>query len=68
MSRERAGKHDFYELVVRSEFSKFAADVPGLALLTPHVYGYVGEKNTWISHMSEAVAASLITLPAIYTL
>lgn len=54
--------------MVRFEFAGSTADVSGLALLTPHVYGYVGEKNTWISHMSGAAAASLITLPAIYTL
>jgi len=66
MSRERIEKHDFYELVVKSQFSERAADVPGLALLTQHVYGYVGEKNYGISHMS--ATASLITQPAIYTL
>ena len=66
-SGERIGKHDFYDFVVRLDFSESTADVPGLALLTPHVYGYAGEKNTCISHMSEAAAASLITLPAIHT-
>lgn len=69
----RAGKElenmIFYEFAVRLVSCGSAADVPGLVLLTPHVYGYVGEKNTCISHMSEAAAAaSLITLPAIYTL
>lgn len=48
MSRERFGEHDFYEFVVRFEFSESVANVPGVALLTPHVYGYAGEKNTWI--------------------
>lgn len=67
MSRERIGKHDFYEFVVRFEFSGSAADVLGLALLTPHVYGYVGEKSSWISRVSEAAAPGLISLPAIYT-
>lgn len=38
----------------------------GIALLTPHVRGYVGEKNSRISHMS--ATASLSTLPAVYTL
>lgn len=37
----------------RLYFSGMAADVSRLALLTTHVYGYVGEKNTCTSHMSE---------------
>ncbi len=66
-SRERIGKHDFYEFVVRLDFPGSAADVPGLELLSPHIHRKAGEKNTCISHMSEAAAASLVTLPAIYT-
>lgn len=44
--------------MVRFEFSESAADPPRLALLT---YEYVGEKNTWKLHISEAAAAYLIT-------
>ncbi|GLD75107.1 ADP-ribose glycohydrolase MACROD1 [Lates japonicus] len=44
-SRERVGKHDFYEFVVRFQLCERAADVPGLALLTLHIYGYVANKT-----------------------
>lgn len=63
--RGKKKKLDLYEFMVR--FPGSAADVLRLTLLSPHVHGYAGEKNTWVSHMSKAATASIITLPAIYT-
>lgn len=49
----RAGKElenmIFMSFAVRLGFSGSAADAPGLALLTPHVYGYAGEGNMHIA-------------------
>lgn len=62
---EKKKKLDLYEFMVR--FPGSTADVLRLTLLSPHVHGYAGEKNTWVSHMSKTATASIITLPAIYT-
>ena len=56
-----------YGFKVRLQFPGSIANVLWLTLTTPHIHGYVGEKNTWVSHMSKAVTAKLINLPAVYS-